>query len=33
VFDWITRFVEAGGYAGIAFLMFAENLFPPIPRN
>ena len=33
MFDWITRFVEAGGYAGIAFLMFAENLFPPIPSE
>jgi len=33
VFDWITGFVQSAGYAGIAFLMFAENVFPPIPSE
>jgi membrane protein DedA with SNARE-associated domain len=33
VFDWITGFVEQAGYMGIAFLMFAENVFPPIPSE
>src|SRR3546814_1862992 len=31
--DWIARLVEGGGYLGIAALMFAENLFPPIPSE
>lgn len=33
MFDWIRELVEAGGYLGIAALMFAENLFPPIPSE
>ena len=33
MFDWITGFVESAGYAGIALLMFAENVFPPIPSE
>lgn len=31
--DWIAGLVEEGGYLGIAALMFAENLFPPIPSE
>ena len=30
---WITRLVGAGGYAGVVFLMFLENVFPPIPSE
>ena len=33
MFDWIAGLVEDGGYLGIAALMFAENLFPPIPSE
>ncbi|WP_230530869.1 DedA family protein [Microvirga roseola] len=33
MFDWITGFVETSGYFGIAFLMLAENVFPPIPSE
>ncbi len=33
MFDWITTFVEKAGYLGIALLMFAENVFPPIPSE
>lgn len=33
MFDWIVEWVEAGGYAGIALLMFLENVFPPIPSE
>ncbi|MCB4824556.1 DedA family protein [Roseicella aerolata] len=33
MFDWITGLVEQGGYLGIALLMLAENLFPPIPSE
>lgn len=33
MFDWITGFVESAGYLGIAFLMFLENVFPPIPSE
>jgi membrane protein DedA with SNARE-associated domain len=33
MFDWITGFVETSGYLGIALLMFAENVFPPIPSE
>jgi membrane protein DedA with SNARE-associated domain len=33
VFDWITGFIDASGYAGLALLMFAENVFPPIPSE
>ncbi|SMF92136.1 membrane protein DedA, SNARE-associated domain [Azospirillum oryzae] len=33
VFDWIVNMVEQTGYVGVALLMFAENLFPPIPSE
>jgi membrane protein DedA with SNARE-associated domain len=33
VFDVVTKAVEQSGYLGIALLMFAENLFPPIPSE
>lgn len=31
--NWITGFVDGGGYAGIAALMLLENAFPPIPSE
>lgn len=31
--DWIERAVDGLGYAGIAVLMAAENVFPPIPSE
>ncbi|PTI76410.1 alkaline phosphatase [Staphylococcus succinus] len=30
---WITQFMEKFGYLGIAFLIFLENVFPPIPSE
>jgi membrane protein DedA with SNARE-associated domain len=33
VFDWITGFIERTGYLGIALMMLAENIFPPIPSE
>lgn len=30
---WVTSIVESTGYAGVLFLMFLENLFPPIPSE
>ena len=33
MFDWITQLVQQTGYFGIALLMFAENVFPPIPSE
>lgn len=33
MFDWITGLVEQSGYLGIAGLMLAENVFPPIPSE
>lgn len=33
MFDWIIELIGRGGYAGIAALMFLENLFPPIPSE
>ena len=33
MFDWIVGMVEHTGYVGVALLMFAENLFPPIPSE
>jgi membrane protein DedA with SNARE-associated domain len=33
MFDWITGFLEQGGYLAVAFLMFLENVFPPIPSE
>jgi membrane protein DedA with SNARE-associated domain len=31
--NWILHLIEQGGYWGIAFLMFIENVFPPIPSE
>jgi membrane protein DedA with SNARE-associated domain len=31
MFDWIVQLIGRGGYAGIALMMFLENIFPPIP--
>ncbi|MEW6497698.1 MAG: DedA family protein [Cyanobacteriota bacterium] len=31
--QWITEIMTSLSYWGIAFLMFAENLFPPIPSE
>jgi membrane protein DedA with SNARE-associated domain len=31
--QWILYFIEQGGYWGIAFLMFIETVFPPIPSE
>lgn len=31
--EWIINIVESLGYVGIGFLMFLENLFPPIPSE
>lgn len=31
--EWILHLIEQGGYWGIAFLMFLENVFPPIPSE
>jgi membrane protein DedA with SNARE-associated domain len=31
--DWISQLIGQFGYAGIAFLMFAETMFPPIPSE
>ena len=33
MFDWITGLVQQTGYPGIALLMLAENVFPPIPSE
>lgn len=33
MFDLVTGFIEKTGYLGILLLMFAENLFPPIPSE
>jgi membrane protein DedA with SNARE-associated domain len=33
MFDLIVQILTATGVAGVAFLMFAENLFPPIPSE
>jgi membrane protein DedA with SNARE-associated domain len=33
LFDWITGLVQQTGYLGVAFLMFLENVFPPIPSE
>ena len=33
MFDFIQGVIAAAGYPGIAFLMFAENVFPPIPSE
>ncbi|HET6404980.1 MAG TPA: DedA family protein [Candidatus Thermoplasmatota archaeon] len=31
--DWVVRVVERFGYAGVALLVAAENLLPPIPSE
>ena len=31
--EWITRLIEQTGYLGVAFLMFIETVFPPIPSE
>lgn len=31
--DWILRLIEQAGYLGVAFLMFLETVFPPIPSE
>jgi len=31
--EWITNTINSLGYVGIGFLMFMENLFPPIPSE
>ena len=33
MFDWITGLIRSSGYPGIALLMLAENIFPPIPSE
>lgn len=30
---WVYNVIQSFGYAGVAFLMLAENLFPPIPSE
>ena len=31
--EWITGLIEQTGYLGVAFLMFIETVFPPIPSE
>jgi membrane protein DedA with SNARE-associated domain len=31
--SWIEQLIQTIGYPGIAFMMFAENVFPPIPSE
>jgi membrane protein DedA with SNARE-associated domain len=33
VSEWIIRLISDAGYLGVAFLMFAETVFPPIPSE
>lgn len=33
MFDVIVNFITVGGYGGIFVMMFAENVFPPIPSE
>ena len=33
MFDWIVDIVTGAGLWGVAFLMFIENVFPPIPSE
>jgi len=33
VLDWIQQTMTTLGYPGVAFLMFLENVFPPIPSE
>ncbi|MFC7536838.1 DedA family protein [Sphingomonas sp. GCM10030256] len=31
--DWVIELIEQAGYLGVAFLMFLETIFPPIPSE
>jgi membrane protein DedA with SNARE-associated domain len=31
--DWVTNVIETLGYAGVAFLVALESIFPPIPSE
>ena len=31
--EWVIGVVQAGGWPAVLFLMFLENLFPPIPSE
>ena len=31
--DWVVRLIEQSGYLGVAFLMFLETIFPPVPSE
>lgn len=31
--DWTVQFLQQAGYLGVALLMLAENVFPPIPSE
>ena len=31
--DWVVRLIDQSGYLGVAFLMFLETIFPPIPSE
>ncbi len=31
--DWLIHVINQFGYAGIAFLILLENVFPPIPSE
>lgn len=33
MFEWIKSVIESSGYVGIAFFVFLENVFPPIPSE
>lgn len=33
IVEWVTTVVETLGYAGVAFLVALENVFPPIPSE
>ncbi|HEX9997527.1 MAG TPA: DedA family protein [Abditibacterium sp.] len=33
MFEWISGLLEKGSYFGLFFLMFLENVFPPIPSE
>lgn len=33
MFDWVTGFVESGGYLAVLLLMILENVIPPIPSE
>jgi membrane protein DedA with SNARE-associated domain len=31
--DWVIRLIDQSGYWGVAFLMFLETVFPPVPSE